>query len=401
MSAVKIIFKRSSLLGKRPTGANLEAGEIALNTNSNDPGLFFEVNDGSVTKVGPTAYLPGPPTGQPSLGELWVDRDTKALSIGTESNSWQVVGAPFLGGTRGFTVFVAPEYANATDSLANDGQTVPFVTINRAILEVSKNIILDVLRGVASGNNRYLIVLAPGQHCVVNRPGLSVGNFTYNLTDQYQDVTQDILAAFNPETDGGLILPRGVSIIGMDLKKSEIRPSYVPKYTFPGFPADYRQVEGGPVYTNQPLSSVFRWSGNTYLSNFTGLDKVETRTITRVLVQEDTLSAVFESNRPHGLNLNDFVNIEYSDSADQVGSSFESGQYYVYPLTNYQFLVSKTNWESDTATAVPSSSLPASYFLPGDQQEPKFVVSNVYPYFVPPAGQTFELHGSRTPLWVN
>ena len=51
MSAVKIIFKRSSLLGKRPTSANLEPGEIGLNTNSNDPGLFFEVNDGNVVKA--------------------------------------------------------------------------------------------------------------------------------------------------------------------------------------------------------------------------------------------------------------------------------------------------------------------------------------------------------------
>lgn len=94
MSAVKVIFKRSSLLGKRPTGQNLEAGEIALNTNSNDPGLFFEVNDGSVAKVGPTAYLSGEPTGAPSLGELWVDRDTKALSIGTDLKTWQAVGTP-------------------------------------------------------------------------------------------------------------------------------------------------------------------------------------------------------------------------------------------------------------------------------------------------------------------
>jgi hypothetical protein len=392
MSAVKIIFKRSSLLGKRPTGANLEAGEIALNTNSNDPGLFFEVNDGSVTKVGPTAYLPGPPTGAPSLGELWVDRDTKALSIGTEANTWQAVGAPFLGGTKGLTVFVAPEFPNATDSLANDGQTVPFITLNRAVLEVTKNIILDTLRGVSTGNNRYLIVLAPGQHCVVNRPGLSVVNFTYDLTDQYQNVTQDLLAAFNPESVGGLILPRGVSVIGMDLKKCEVRPSYVPKYTFPGFPADYTQVEGGPVYQNEPLSSVFRWSGNTYLSNFTGQDKVEVRTVTRVSVQANTLAAVFRSNRPHGLNYNDFVNFEYSNSADQVGSTFLSGEYYAYPLNNYEFVVSVTNWQTDLATPVLASSLPASYLLPSDQLQPKFVVSNVYPYYVPPAGDAYELH---------
>ena len=393
MSAVKIIFKRSSLLGKRPTGSNLEAGEIGLNTNANDPGLFFEVADGSVAKVGPTAYLNGPPTDAPSLGELWVDRDTKALSIGTDSKTWQTVGAPFLGGTQGLTVFVAPEFANATDSLANDGQTVPFITINRAVLEVTKYIILDTLRGVSSGNNRYLIVLAPGRHCVVNSPGLSVGNFTYNLTDQYQDVTQDVLAAFNPETVGGLILPRGVSIIGMDLKKCEVHPTYVPKYTFPGFPSGYTQVEGGPVYENQPFSSVFRWSGNTYLSNFSGFDKVESCLVTKVLTQPVTLSAVFQTSRPHGLNLNDFVDVEYSDSADQVGASFASGQYYVYPLSSYRFLLSQTNWSSPTATAVLASALPASYFLSGDASEPKFLVSNVYPYFVPLSGQSYELHG--------
>jgi hypothetical protein len=159
--ATKIVFKRSSLLGKRPTGANLEPGEIALNTNSNDPGLYFEVNDGSVVKAGPTAYLPEEPTQLPALGELWVDSDTKALSIGNANQQWQKVAAPYLGGTAGLTVFVAPEYPNATDSLANDGQTVPFITINRAIIEVSKYIIRDALSGVATGNNRYLIVLAP------------------------------------------------------------------------------------------------------------------------------------------------------------------------------------------------------------------------------------------------
>jgi hypothetical protein len=51
MAAIKLIFKRSSVFGKRPTGANLTAGEIALNTNSNDSGLFFEVAVGSIVKA--------------------------------------------------------------------------------------------------------------------------------------------------------------------------------------------------------------------------------------------------------------------------------------------------------------------------------------------------------------
>lgn len=392
MSAVKIVFKRSSLLGKRPTGANLEAGEIALNTNSNDSGLFFETADGSVSKVGPTSYLAGPPTGSPSLGELWVDRDTKALSIGTDLKTWQNVGTPFLGGTKGITIFVAPEYQNSTDSLANDGQTVPFVTINRAVLEVTKNIIIDSLSGISLSNNRYQIVLAPGQHCVVNRPGVSVSNFNYNLTDSYQSVTDDILAAFNPESLGGLILPRGVSIIGLDLKKCEVRPTYVPKYTHPAFPYPYQQVVNGPVYENQPLSSVFRWSGNTYVSNFTGLDKVDNRLVTQVTTQETSGAALFQTSRPHGLDYNDFVDVTYSDSTDQVGATFASGQYYAYPINSYQFLLSVADWESNNALAIPASSLPSPYFVTGAVVDPKFVVTNIYPYYVPPSGEVYELH---------
>ena len=248
MAATKIIFKRSSLLGKRPTDANLEPGEIGLNTNSNDPGLFFETNNGSVVKAGPTAYLPEFPTQTPARGELWVDSDTKAMSIGNDAGEWQKVAAPYLGGTDGLTVFVAPEFPNATDSLANDGQTVPFITINRAILEVSKYIIQDALSETSTGNNRYLIVLAPGQHCVVNRPGVSPSNVTVDFTNPYQEITQDNLAQFNPELVGGLILPRGVSIIGLDLKKCEIHPTYVPKYTHPAFPPNYSQQTNGPVY---------------------------------------------------------------------------------------------------------------------------------------------------------
>jgi len=391
MSAVKIIFKRSSLLGKRPTGANLEPGEIGLNTNSNDPGLFFEVNNGSVVKAGPTAYLPEFPTQTPARGELWVDSDTKAMSIGNDAGEWQKVAAPYLGGTNGLTVFVAPEFPNATDSLANDGQTVPFITINRAILEVSKYIIQDALNETSTGNNRYLIVLAPGQHCVVNRPGVSPSNFTVDFTNPYQEVTQDDLAQFNPESVGGLILPRGVSIIGLDLKKCEIHPTYVPKYTHPAFPPNYSQQTNGPVYQNQPLSSIFRWSGNTYISNFTGLDKIEYRLGTRVLAQEGTKWATIRTERPHGLDFNDFVQINYSDAADQIGATFAGGAYYAYPVNSYDFLISPGYWDGPDENPVLASAMPTSYFSTEAGPSSKFRVWNIYPYYAPTDGESYEL----------
>jgi hypothetical protein len=390
MSATKIIFKRSSLLGKRPTDANLEPGEIGLNTNSNDPGLFFETNNGSVVKAGPTAYLAEAPTQTPARGELWVDRDTKAMSIGDDAGKWQKVAAPYLGGTDGLTVFVAPEFPNATDSLANDGQTVPFITINRAILEVTKNIIQDALSGVATGNNRYLIILAPGQHCVVNRPGVSTTNFTVNFSNPYQEVTQDDLAQFNPESVGGLILPRGVSIIGLDLKKCEIHPTYVPKYTHPAFPPGYRQQVNGPEYSNQPLSSIFRWSGNTYVSNFTGLDKIDYRIGTQVFKQDGTNWAIIKTERPHGLDFNDFVQINYTDSTDQAPNLFLPGAYYVNPINSYEFLVSGGPWGGANQNPVLAANMPSSYFSTEIGPTSKFRIWNIYPYYIPADGESYE-----------
>lgn len=388
MSAVKIIFKRSSVLGKRPTGANLEAGEIGLNTNSNDPGLFFEVNDGSVVKVGPTAYLPQEPSSAPARGELWIDSDTKGLNVGNGDGQWQKVAAPFLGGTGGLTVFVAPEYPNATDSLSNDGQTVPFRTINRAVLEVSKQIILESNNNLDKGNNRYQIILAAGRHCVVNGPGSSAQDFTTVVTTQYEEVTQDFLQSFNPIT-GGLILPRGISVVGLDLKKCEIRPVYVPHYTHPAFPPGYQQdSNGGPIYQNEPLSSIFKWSGNTYVTQFNCQDKIFDSLVVNIRSSASGI-AIFRTERPHGLNFNDFVQVNYTNSADQSGATFTQGAYYVYPLNSYEFEIAAQSWEATTSFPVLSSALPSAFVDSADSS--KFTIQNIYPYYIPSDGVSYEL----------
>lgn len=389
MSAVKLIFKRSSLLGKRPTASNLEPGEIGINTNSVDPGLFFETNTGTVVKVGPTSYLPEKPTNTPSRGELWIDSDTKSLSVGTDQNLWQKVASPFLGGTNGYTVFVAPEYQNATDSLANDGQTVPFITINRAILEVTKQIILESNSGVSAGNNRYLIVLAPGRHCVVNGPGTTLDNFQVSYPILGTPVTQGQLQQFNP-TSGGLILPRGVSIIGLDLEKCEVHPVYVPKYTHPAFPANYRQTMGGPIYENEPLSSIFKWSGNSYESQFSCLDKVDSRVVTSVGTTSSGTAVFRCDNQPHGLAFNDFVRVDYTNSADQGNGTFVPGVYYVSPINSREFELASTSWTEAGTDAIPASQLPTNFYT-STSTSPKFEVQNVYPYFVPTDGSSYYL----------
>jgi hypothetical protein len=392
MAATKIILKRSSIPGKRPNTTNLEAGELAVNTNANEPGLFFEVTDGQVVKVGPTAYLPEQPTTSPARGELWFDTDTNSLSIGNTVNEWQKVAAPFLGGTSALTVFVAPDFPEASDSLENDGQSIPFVTINRAIIEVTKKIIINASAGYDSGNNRYLIVLAPSRHCVVNGPGVSAAEFSINFdSDPYQTVTQDQLQQFNGPDGGGLIVPRGVSIIGLDLKKCQVHPIHVPAYTHPAFPTNFQQTSGGPVYQNESLSSIFKWTGNTYLSNFSALDKIETRPVETVGIDPDTGVAIFGTSRPHGLDYNDFVYADYTNDADQAGATFLEGGYYANPITATTFSLSSQPWGGTLVNPVLASSLPLAFFPPLDQGKAKLNVSNIYPYYVPQNNDPYEL----------
>lgn len=344
MSAVKLIFKRSSILGKRPTNANLEPGEIGLNTNSVDPGLFFEVNDGNVVKVGPTSVTPIPPTTFPEKGELWYNTQGGTLNIGTSEDNeriWQSIAAPYLGGSSN-VVFVAPEFEGSTDSLLNNGQALPYQTITRAILELTKIRLQRTLSGVSaeSENSRYTIYYAPSRVTANNGPGTSASGFTLTFSESSEEQpTIEQLQQFNPVT-GGIIIPSGISIVGMDLKKCEIRPTYIPTYQNPSYPTASAGID-------QPLSAIFKWSGNTYLNNFSIADKVSVRDVYKVTPVSTTNStAVFYSTRPHGLEYNDLVTVSFSSTVEQQGFAFTNGQYYAKPLDTYSFYLSVNNLDN-------------------------------------------------------
>ena len=71
---------RSSTTSKRPTSA-IADGQIALNTASGEPGLFFKDNANNIIKTGPAHYGASAPNVSPavggsagnSLGEAWLD----------------------------------------------------------------------------------------------------------------------------------------------------------------------------------------------------------------------------------------------------------------------------------------------------------------------------------------
>ena len=340
MSATKIILKRSSILGKRPNSSVIEPGELALNTNAGEPGLFFEVQTGETIKVGPTAVSPSAPVTNPERGESWLNLVEGTLNIGTVEEAqkvWRSIASPFLGG-KGHVVFVAPEFPYSTDSTLSDGQTLPYQTLSRAVLQLSKQIVLDTLSGVYSRDTvRYMIYFAPSRLTVNNGAGvqedaLNVGPDGEGFPEYDYIPTISELQQFNSEL-GGLIIPRGITIKGMDLKKCEMHPCYVPSYKHPV------EAFGG---TNQPISSILRLTGNCYVENFSVLDKVDFRQVYKVTVySQDKKSALFHSIRPHGLERNDKVYVEYSGEDAQVGRNFSAGQYNVLPVDTYTFLLTE------------------------------------------------------------
>ena len=171
----------------------------------------------------------------------------------------------FLKNVRGNTIYVNPQDLDATDDVTNTGNSMgkPFVTIQRALLEASRF-------SYQSGfdNDRFAkttIVLGAGDHYIDNRPGYAIkeanGNaiavapggsetnaqteLTLTLNSNF-DLTQEdnILYKFN-SINGGIIIPRGTSVVGLDLRKTKVRPKYVPN----------------PTDLNAPNSAIFRITG--------------------------------------------------------------------------------------------------------------------------------------------
>jgi hypothetical protein len=183
----------------------------------------------------------------------------------------------FLRNPKGSIIYVDPGNFDATDSFDNrgDGATRPFKTIQRALIEASR---FSYQTGINNDlNDRTTILVSSGIHYIDNRPGLSIG---FNLTTPVYrkrtgETTWDIenLNEFNESsnfnifdinndlykfnsTEGGVILPRGTSIVGLDLRKTKIRPLYVPN------PAD----------SAVDKSSIFKITGNCYFTSFTFFD---------------------------------------------------------------------------------------------------------------------------------
>jgi hypothetical protein len=188
----------------------------------------------------------------------------------------------FLNNPTGTTIFVDPNNFDATDSIENRGTSPgrPFFSIMRGILE-SARYSFSVGRN-NDLNDRTTIMVAPGTHYIDNRPGYSVeninGSAVYKKRTGRDTWTETVLQPlgensnfdiFDPNNDlykfnsvnGGLILPRGTSIVGQDLRKTKIRPLYVPD----------------PMDENIERSSILNVTGSCYFTSFTFFDADPTK----------------------------------------------------------------------------------------------------------------------------
>lgn len=214
----------------------------------------------------------------------------------------------FLKNVRGNILYVDPNSLDSTDVVENQGNSMtrPFKTLQRALIEASR---FSYQKGL--DNDRFektTIMLAPGNHYIDNRPGLipdgsnnfrtRAGTTTDDLAPFTSSSVFDIFDSNNilyklNSIYGGVIVPRGVSIVGQDLRKSKIRPLYVPS----------------PTNDNIERSAIFRVTGATYFNSFTIFDADPTKN-----VYTDYTTSQLSPNFSH----HKLTAFEYADGANDV-----------------------------------------------------------------------------------
>jgi hypothetical protein len=218
----------------------------------------------------------------------------------------------FLKNAKGNILYVNPNDLDATDSIENQGNSLtrPFKTIQRALIEASR---FSYQAGL--DNDRFgktTILIYPGDHVVDNRPGwipYDDGSGTakyknrngteglilspFSLTSNFDlTVSDNDLYKLN-SVYGGAIIPRGTSLVGLDLRKTKIRPKYVPN----------------PENDSISRSAIFRVTGGSYYWQFSFFDADPNTT-----AYKDYTNNLFVPNFSH----HKLACFEYADGVNDV-----------------------------------------------------------------------------------
>jgi len=238
----------------------------------------------------------------------------------------------FIKNTEGRILYVNPNDLDSTDSIENEGNSLtrPFKTIQRALLESAR---FSYVKGSTNDiTEKTTILLFPGEHLVDNRPGYGIYNnggakaidrsgaeslaasvFSLGLESNF-DLTQEDnqLYKFNSYY-GGVIVPRGTSIVGLDLRKTKIRAKYVPN----------------PTDSTVPSSSIFKITGACY---FWQMSFFDADPATTVYTNPDNFGSSYISTPT--FSHHKLTCFEYADGVNNIGT---------YGLTDLDMYYSKVS----------------------------------------------------------
>jgi hypothetical protein len=200
----------------------------------------------------------------------------------------------------GRIIYVNPDDFDASDAYDNRGNSAlrPFKTLQRAFLEVAR---FSYRVGLSNDEfDAFSIYLYPSDYVIDNRPGVANyndiqpfdANSNFDLTS-----SSNALYKFNATT-GGIIVPRGCSVVGSDLRRTKVVPKYVP----------YPTVQGslGITATNEPSpAGIFKLTGGCYFWQQSFFDG----DTNGVYYRADDISTIAPNFSHHKLTCFEFANI--------------------------------------------------------------------------------------------
>jgi hypothetical protein len=192
---------------------------------------------------------------------------------------------------------------NLYNAIENNGEETDF----------SINIVGAPLDDIKEEIETLINIVSDTLICAIDPRDPLLTNFgRYNITSfPIEEPTPADLQRFNSLNKTGIILPRGVSIVGDDLRKVIIRPTYVPD---PG-----NNLEG--------RGAIFRMTGGNFFSGFTIKDHTEFK----------------ESH--HKLSAFEFcTKVDLEDYYTQINTAFSDGSIYSRALFSSRIIEENEDW---------------------------------------------------------
>ena len=171
----------------------------------------------------------------------------------------------------GRIIYVNPDDFDASDAIDNRGNSAlrPFKSLQRAFLEVAR---FSYRVGLSNDEfDAFSIYLYPAVYEIDNRPGdILYTNVAPIDENSNLDLTSpnNVLYKYN-SIEGGVVVPRGCSVVGSDLRRTKIIPKYVP------YPTTYA-AKGINTEEQVPArTAIFKVTGGTYFWQFSFFDGAE------------------------------------------------------------------------------------------------------------------------------